>query len=88
MAQGRSHWSKSAPPARFFIINAVAGVPWLLLLLFPSLKVLFAAIALTCFLVYVEVWKKMSVTAYLRSLGVALTGRVKATTNLLKELAK
>lgn len=88
MAQGRYHWSKSAPPTRFFVINAVAAVPWLLLLLFPGLTMLCIAIGLTAFLIYVEKFKKLTVKAYMRSLGIFLTGRVKATTNILKELAK
>lgn len=88
MAQGREHWSKSAPPARFFVINAVAAVPWLLLFLFPGLTMLSIAVALTGFLVYIEIFKKMTVRAYVRSIGVFLTGRVKTTTNILKELAK
>jgi len=88
MAQGRYHWSKSAPPVRFFVINAFAAVPWLLLLLFPGLTLLCIAVAWTSFLVYVEKFKKMSLISYMRSIGVFLTGRVKATTSILKELAK
>jgi len=88
MAQGRSHWSKCAPPARFITINAIAAVPWLLLLLFPRPKTFIAAVIATVIFVYIEKYKKMTVTAYVRSIGIFLTGRVKATTSILKELAK
>lgn len=88
MAQGRYHWSKSAPPARFIVINAIASVPWLLVLLFPRPTTAILAVIATAFFIYVEKYKKMTVEAYLRSIGLFLTGRVKATTNLLKELAK
>lgn len=88
MAQGRYHWSKSAPPARFIVINAIAAVPWLFVLLFPRPITAIVAVIATVFFVYIEKYKKMTVGAYMRSVGLFLTGRVKATTNLLKELAK
>lgn len=88
MSEGRFHWSNCAPPAKFFKINATASVPWLVLLLHPSWWGLYTAVGVTVVLVYIEVVKKMTVLAFVRSIGVALTGRVKATVNLLKEFAR
>lgn len=84
MSQGRSHWSNLAVPAKFFMVNAVAGVPWLLMIVHPSWMVLYAASAITVFLVYIEVFKKMSPRAYFRALGVRLVGRTKSTRSALK----
>ncbi len=85
---GRYHWSNCAPPARFFKINAVASLPWLGVILRPSWMTFYAALAVTAVLLYIEVVKKMTVTAFFRAVNVWLTGRVKSTKNLLKELIK
>lgn len=83
---GRHHWSNCAPPAVLFKISAVAAVPWLAVLLFPSAKTAWAALIITVFLVYVEIFKKMTVTAWFRSVGVFLIGRIKPTRNIIKEI--
>lgn len=88
MATGRYHWSNCAPPAQFFKINAVASVPWLALVLHPGWTTFYVALVVTGVLLYVEIVKKMSVVAFLRAVNIALTGRVKSTMNLVKELAR
>ena len=90
MATGRYHWSRSAPPARFFVINDSAALPWLMLLLVPAFWkfLLPLALCMTIGLVYIEVVKKMTVRAVLRRVGVFMVGRVRTTHNLLKELTR
>ena len=90
MATGRYHWSRCAPPARFFVINASAALPWLMLLLVPALwkYLLPLALCMTFALVYIEVVKKMTVRAVCRRAAVFIVGRVRTTHNLLKELAR
>jgi hypothetical protein len=86
MAEGRYHWSNCAYPAVFFKINGVASVPWLGVLLHPGWITFISALIVSAFLVYVEVVKKMTLRAFIWSLNLKFTGRVKATTNLVKEL--
>lgn len=88
MSEGRFHWSNCAPPAKFFKINAASSVPWLILLLHPSWWGLYLAVGVTVTLIYIEVVKKMTVIAFMRSISISLTGRVKSTANLLKEFAR
>ena len=90
MAKGRYHWSRSAPPARFFVINASAALPWLMLLLVPALWkfLLPLALCITFGLVYIEVVKKMTLRAVFRQAGVFLVVRLLTTHNILKELVR
>ncbi len=88
MATGRYHWSNCALPARFFRINAAAALPWLIVILHPSWNTLWIALAVTAILIYIEMFKKMTVKAYMRSLNILLTGRVKSTKNLIKEFVR
>lgn len=88
MATGRYHWSNGAHSARFFIVNAVACVPLLALILHPSWWALYASLATFAFLFWVEKIKKMTISAFFRSVNIALTGRVKSSLNLIKELAR
>lgn len=88
MTSGRSHWSNSARSAVFVKINAIAAVPLLLLLLFPSMKLLYFSIVFIGLLIYVEVIKGMSIKAFLRELNVKLTGHIKTTSNLLAQFIK
>lgn len=82
---GRFHWSNCAPPAQFFKINATASVPWLALVLHPGWVTFFGALVVTFILLYIEIVKKMTVSAFVRALNIWLTGRVKATASILKE---
>jgi len=88
MATGRYHWSNCAYPAQFFKINAAASLPWLGFILHPSWMTFYVAFVVTAILLYIEIVKKMSVTAFMRAINVWLTGRVKSTKNLIKELAR
>jgi hypothetical protein len=88
MDEGRHHWSHTANSARFGPINAVASVPWLALLLHPCWWLLWVALALTGFLFWVEKIKKMTITAFFRSINILFTGRVKSSLNLFKELTR
>lgn len=88
MAKGRYHWSNAAHSARFFKINAIAAVPILILVLFPSMTWLFITLGIIGFLIYVEVIKKMSLRAFFRSVNIVLTGRVKASLSLIKEIKR
>ena len=83
---GRHHWSNCAPPAVLFKISAIAALPWLALLLFPSTTAAWIALLVTLFLVYVEIIKKMTVVAWFRGVGVFLIGRIKPTRNIIKEI--
>lgn len=85
MSSGRYHWSNCALPAKFFVINAVASLPWLALILFPRWSTLVLAILLTGILIYIEVVMKMTLSSFMRAVGVFLTGRVKATRSLFDE---
>ena len=86
--KGRYHWSNAAYKARFFNINAIACVPILGLVLKPSWMMLYVSIATIVLLVWIEVFKKMSVRAFFRSINIFLTGRVKSSLNLIKELTR
>lgn len=86
MSAGRFHWSNCAPSARFFNINAVVSVPWLALILHPSWITAAVAVVITGVFIYIEIVKKMTLIAFFRSINICLTGRVKPTSNFLKEL--
>lgn len=88
MSSGRYHWSNCALPAKFFVINAVASLPWLVLILFPRWSTLILAVVLTTILIYIEVVLKMTVSSFMRAIGVFLTGRVKATRSLFDEIRR
>ena len=88
MATGRYHWSNGAHSARFFVINAAACIPLLVLILHPSWWGLYATLATIAFLFWVEKIKKMTLSAFTRSINISLTGRVKSSINLFKELAR
>jgi len=88
MSRGRSHWSHGALTPRFFIINAVACLPVLGLILVPSWKMLYLAVGTVAFLIWVEKIKKMTLSAFYRSINITLTGRKKASLNLFKELKR
>lgn len=88
MATGRYHWSNGAYSARFFVINAIACVPVLALILHPSWFLLYIALGSTAVLVYIEKFMKMSMSAFFRSINIALTGRVKSSLNLIKEISR
>jgi hypothetical protein len=88
MATGRYHWSNGAYGARFFAINAVACLPILALILHPSWFLLYVALGVIAVFVYIEKFLKMSISAFYRSLNITLTGRVKSSLNLIKELSR
>jgi len=74
MSTGRYHWSNLAPSAKFFILDAKAAIPWIALPLAPSWTLLGVAVGVTLFFVYVEVIRKLTITAFLRTLGMTLIG--------------
>ncbi|UXI68342.1 IcmT/TraK family protein [Tahibacter amnicola] len=86
MSQGRYHWSNCAVPARFVRIHAIGCLPWLLLLVRASWYTFYFAIALTAALIYIEIIKKMTLGAFFRSIVVTLTGRVRPTISLHRDL--
>jgi hypothetical protein len=88
VSKGRYHWSNTANPPRFFKINAVAALPLLILILFPSLTWLYIASGLIVFLVYVEKFKKMTPIAYFRSVNIFVTGRIKSSLSFIKEIKR
>lgn len=88
MAKGRYHWSNAAYGARFIKINAVAAVPLLLLILFPSMTLLYVTLGFVGFLIWVELIKKMSLRAYFRSVNILITGRVKASLSNIKQFKR
>lgn len=90
MAEGRYHWSRAAPSARFFGISAVAALPWLLLFVRPMwwAWLLPFAVGLSVSLAYIELYKKMTIRAFFRGIGLFLVGRVKATNSLAKEILR
>jgi hypothetical protein len=88
VATGRSHWSNGARSAQFFVINAAACLPMLVLILHPTWSGLYVTLGTIAFLFWVEKVKKMTLSAFARSINIALTGRVKASLNLFKELAR
>lgn len=85
---GRHHWSNAGESARFFVLDAVVSVPWLLCLLFPRIWTLCAALFVSCLCIYVEMFKGMSLLAFARSLVIGLTGRVKSTVNIIDDLIR
>lgn len=88
MAAGRYHWSNCAYPAVFFKIDAIASIPWVVFLLNPGWMTLKVSVVISGFLIYIELFKKMTFSAFLRSLLVRATGRVKSTMNLIKEISR
>lgn len=88
MAKGRYHWSHGAFSARFFVISAVASVPLLVLILFPTWTALYIVVGTISFLFWVEKIKKMTIRAFFRSVNIWLTGRVKSSLNLFKEIQR
>lgn len=88
MATGRYHWSNGAYGARFFMFSAVACLPLLALILHPSWTILYIWLATLAVLGYIQLWKKMTLRAYARSLNIVLTGRVKSSLNLVRELTR
>ena len=85
MSTGRYHWSNCALPARFFKINAVTALPWLAVILHPSWITFHCALLTTGVFIYVEIVKKMTIMAFVRSINLWMTGRVRSTMNLFKE---
>jgi hypothetical protein len=88
MAVGRYHWSNAAHSARFFVIDAVACVPMLALILHPSWLGLYILLITVAFLFWVERIRKMSLAAFFRSINIVLTGRVKSSLNIFKEISR
>lgn len=88
MAKGRYHWSNGAYSARFFGINAIVCLPILALILHPSWTGLYVVLGTTVFLVFVEKFLKMTISAFFRSINIMLTGRVKSSLNLFKEIKR
>jgi hypothetical protein len=75
--KGRFHWSNASPSPRLWIVHASAAIPCLGLILFPGWTMLFVWAAWVVILFYIEVIKKMTVSSWLRSVNVFLTGREK-----------
>ncbi len=73
MATGRYHWSNVSPDAKFFIINASASVPWLVLLLWPRWSTLVIAAIVTILMLYVQ-FRKMTLRDYLKSKKTVFLG--------------
>lgn len=88
MAKGRYHWSNGAYVARFFVLHWSACVPLLILVLHPSWTLLYVAVGWLAFLLWVEKILKMTLAAFARAINIWVTGRVKASINLLKELTR
>ena len=86
MATGRYHWSNAAFKARFAWIDAVAAVPLLAVIVFPSWGTAYFAVGTVVFLVFVEKYLKLSIAAFFRSINIFFTGRLKTTLNIFKEL--
>lgn len=87
MATGRYHWSNAAFKARFVLgIDAVAAVPLLAVIVFPSWGTGYVAVGTVVFLVFVQKYLKMSIAAFFRSINIFFTGRLKTTLNIFKEL--
>lgn len=85
---GRYHWSNCAPSAKLFVINGFSVVFFLAAMLFPGKKTFYTLVVVVSILVFIEVVKKMRLIDAFRSLNIMLTGRVKTTMNVLKELAR
>lgn len=83
-SDGRYHWSNTALPAKFFGLSAVTGLPWLMLIIYPRLITIALAIATTIFFLYLEWVKKMSVSDFIRSLNIKLTGKKKGTNDIIR----
>lgn len=88
MTTGRYHWSNAAPSARFFTLHATACLPLLALALHPSWRGLYVLLATIALLVWIEKIQKMTLKAFLRSLHIVLTGRVKSSLNLFKAIGR
>jgi len=88
MATGRYHWSHAAREPRFFFIHSIACLPLLALVLHPSWKGLYVSLIVIALLVWIEKVKKMTLRAFLRSTNLWVTGRVKTSLNLFKELTR
>lgn len=85
MAEGRYHWSNASASARLWKINATAGIPLLVLLFFPGVKMAIFALITAIFFVYIENVKKMDFFTAMRSVGIWLAGRTLTTLNNVKK---
>lgn len=70
---GRHHWSNAAPEARFFIINAWAGVAWLVVILWPRWWTATIAVVLSAMFLFVRS-KKMTLLGWFKSKKVFFVG--------------
>lgn len=84
MSEGRYHWSNTSLGAKFLGMPASAGVPWLLLLFFPSVTTIVVAAITTLFFCWLQLWKRMTPMDLLRKVRVLLTGRTKGTKNIFR----
>lgn len=85
MSRGIYHWSRIAQPARFWKINAAAALPWVALALHARWWIFGVALLWTLASVYIEVVKKTTLTAFFRGVLLAITGKKKSTTNIVKQ---
>lgn len=79
--RGRYHWSNCAVPTRFFVINGIAALPWLIFVLHISWSMLIVASIMSVVLVYIERKRRMTLTAVMRSFVVFLGGKRKIPIN-------
>lgn len=86
--RGRQHWSNCAVPAKFFGINGVAALPWLIFILRISWFMLGLAAILSVTLIYIEKRKRMTLPALWRSFIVLLGGKRKIPINHTKALKR
>jgi hypothetical protein len=88
MANGRYHWSHGANYVRLGFISAFSGFPILLVILHPAWWTATIVAVVIPFLIWVEIVKKMTLPAFFRSINIVLTGRIKSSINLFKELTR
>lgn len=88
MATGRYHWSNTANSATLFKINAVAFLPLLALILHPSWGTLYGAVGTIVVLAWIEIGMGLTIPAFVRSINIAVTGRVKPAINIIKEMQR
>ncbi|ARR15382.1 hypothetical protein B7L66_24215 (plasmid) [Xanthomonas citri pv. citri] len=59
-----------------------------MVILHPSWWALYLGVGVSALLIYIELYKKMTLKSFARQVNIWVTGRVKSTVNLVKELAR
>lgn len=84
--RGRYHWSNLSHTAKLFVIDAVAVVPFIVLLFKQSWLLFYFCLAWLVFFVFINMYKKVSLASFLRSIIVMIAGKKRPTKKNLLDI--